>query len=88
MKRINLYESLEEMRKVFESFNLTMCQHKLVINNHEYIPIWVIEFNEAELLIRALNQDLIPVFIPVQFQDSNSYYIIHRSDLIDYDIVR
>jgi len=88
MRKINLYESLEEMKKVFESFNLTMCQHKLVINNHEYIPIWVIEFNEAELLIRALNQDLIPVFITIQHQDGNSYYIIHRSDLIDYDIVQ
>jgi len=88
MKKINLYENLEKMRKVFESFNLTMHQHKLILNGYEYIPVWVIEFNEAELLIRALNQDLIPVFITIQHQDGNSYYIIHRSDLIDYDIVQ
>jgi len=88
MRKINLYESLEEMRKVFESFNLTMHQHKLILNGHEYIPIWAVEFDETELLIRALNRDLIPVFITVQLQNNNSYYIIHRSDLIDYDIVQ
>ena len=88
MKKVNLYESLEEMKRVFESFNLTIHQHKLIINEHEYIPIWVVEFDETELLIRALNRDLVPVFITVQFQDSNSYYTVHRSDLIDYDIVQ
>jgi len=88
MKKVNLYESLEEMKRVFESFNLTMPQHKLILNGHEYIPIWVVEFDETEVLIRALNRDLVPVFITVQFQGNNSYYIVHRSDLVDYDIVQ